>query len=201
MPDHVMNFLTLIPTDGTTVKEVLSAVKCDEFVDGFDSYGSIMFNKIIPKPAKTKGGYGYWYDWRTENWGTQWDAYYDFLVSEKPKPMINETGDRIRFQTAWSPPLPVILELSRKYPSMIFIHTWYSEDLGKWVGLRVLLAGAILHDARPANNSKDAFDFIFNIERCKPADFGIFFNEKNNRYEYIDEDVQACIDYNNNINV
>lgn len=46
-----------------------------------------------------------WYDWSVQNWGTKWNCY---------DGQMNEDGDTMSFYTAWSPPLPVIIALSKK---------------------------------------------------------------------------------------
>jgi hypothetical protein len=124
MPNHCYNILTLTdnpPKTKSAIKKFLSKdEKGDEFLD---------FNKIIKMPPalqitssnadeSTKEGkklkkqqdsnlekYGYkdWYDWCVDNWGTKWNSY-DVSINE----------DSIGFNTAWSPPTPVIIELAEK---------------------------------------------------------------------------------------
>lgn len=53
-------------------------------------------------------GFRDWYDWSVENWGTKWNAYDAEKVEENV----------LLFRTAWSPPVPVILELSRRFPGV-----------------------------------------------------------------------------------
>ena len=50
-----------------------------------------------------------WYNWNTSHWGTKWDA-------REPDSDISDDGTVITysFDTAWSPPVPVFLELSRQ---------------------------------------------------------------------------------------
>ena len=63
--------------------------------------------KIKALEEKNIAEYGIksWYDWSVENWGTKWNSYdgqwgYD-------------DANCFSFLTAWSPPLPVIRELSK----------------------------------------------------------------------------------------
>lgn len=51
-----------------------------------------------------------WFKWRCDNWGTKWNG--GDLVSDD-----SDSDDCIRFDTAWAPPMPLILEVSRKYPN------------------------------------------------------------------------------------
>jgi hypothetical protein len=52
-------------------------------------------------------------DWRLKNWGTKWDAY--FIQKERRPGRLT-----YHFQTAWSPPLPVVAQLGRAFPSLAF---------------------------------------------------------------------------------
>ena len=66
------------------------------------------FEKILPMPEELRGTEAptdnpNWYDWCCENWGTKWNSYDG-----------NVTDDGIGFNTAWSPPSPVITALSKQ---------------------------------------------------------------------------------------
>lgn len=64
-------------------------------------------------------GHDTWYEWCTEHWGTKWNACECTI------------GDNyLEFETAWSAPVPVIKELSRRFPGLIFHHEWADENLG-----------------------------------------------------------------------
>jgi Ferredoxin-like domain in Api92-like protein len=56
------------------------------------------FEKIVPMPKELEGT-----DWCVENWGTKWNSY-DGKVTE----------NAISFNTAWSPPIGVIVALSKR---------------------------------------------------------------------------------------
>lgn len=61
-----------------------------------------------------------WYDWCRRNWGTKWNAYGN-----------SQTGtDTITFETAWSPPEPIIAKLAEMYPDAEIEHWWADEDTG-----------------------------------------------------------------------
>ena len=70
---------------------------------------------------KEKHGATDWYQWCIKHWGTKWNAY--SVVAGK-------TDDReatIHFETAWSPPLPVLDELSKLYPKADLRLLWCDE--------------------------------------------------------------------------
>lgn len=91
------------------------------------------FNSIVPQPEglldrpsrSTAAKYSMpdWYDWRIENWGTKWescDAEYHG----------REDNWFFRFQTAWSPPTPVVKEASRKFSNTVFALRFYEGGMG-----------------------------------------------------------------------
>jgi hypothetical protein len=75
-----------------------------------------------------------WYNFNNNKWGTKWDV----AVSDDEKwaetEITGESSTHIsyRFNTAWSPPLPVIEELSVQHPELE-ITLEYEEEQG-WGG-------------------------------------------------------------------
>ncbi|NJN99357.1 MAG: hypothetical protein HC875_37295 [Anaerolineales bacterium] len=68
--------------------------------------------------------------WRCQNWNTKWDIDTDDYNSWSC------------FLTAWSPPIPVVIELSKKYPNISFILKYELEGdavLGQTVFKMVFL--------------------------------------------------------------
>ena len=107
--------------------------------EGYTSH--IDFNKIITMPAILEGttsppqagdiraehakretGYSDWYEWCRANWGTKWPASQTELREGKKR-------DKISFETAWSPPSPVILALSRMFPENTFTLKFYERGM------------------------------------------------------------------------
>lgn len=94
------------------------------------------FQNVIPMPAELEGtrapvedpnsdenkalrakyGYDNWYDWRWEHWGTKWDAC-DAEIEES-----DDSDLSISFDTAWSFPTPVVVELSKLFPTLTFCY-------------------------------------------------------------------------------
>lgn len=75
-----------------------------------------------------------WYNWNNAHWGTKWDVaradgreYDDTELQDEV-----ENGDNLvlvyRFNTAWSPPIPALLELSRQYPKTLLNLEWEEEQ-------------------------------------------------------------------------
>jgi hypothetical protein len=99
MPNHTDNILTAPDYQGSMSKLLLP------YLYEIDDDYSIDFEKVIPTPAsvdmETPFGENGWYDWRVKNWGSKWNSYSPSLQ-----------GESLFFQTAWSPPLPIITKLS-----------------------------------------------------------------------------------------
>ena len=83
-----------------------------------------------------------WYSWNVRNWGTKWDvAIHNDDEYPETTIEIDITDDETmendllcyRFNTAWSPPEPVIAELARQYPNTT-ITLSYEEETG-WGGV------------------------------------------------------------------
>jgi hypothetical protein len=66
-------------------------------------------------------GHDNWYSWSIENWGTKWNASEPFVATL--------CDDRITytFNTAWSPPIPVIAALAEKFPKLKFSLKYYER--------------------------------------------------------------------------
>lgn len=82
-----------------------------------------------------KYGVDNWYDWAILHWGTKWNAY-EVEVDE----------DSIRFQTAWSTPLPVMSAISRKFPDVDIRVEYADEDIGSNCGWYILRNGKIIDE-------------------------------------------------------
>ncbi len=76
----------------------------------------------------------HWYDWNVRNWGTKWDVSVHDDDKYPETELYEDTGDSLcyKFNTAWSPPVPVIGELSTQYPNLTFTLS-YEEETG-WGG-------------------------------------------------------------------
>lgn len=100
-----------------------------EFVDGETNFD---FKKIVPIPKelidttaptpepdsfesrrlRKLHGADNWYDWSINNWGTKWNSYHDEVDYDGEKSLV------YKFDTAWSPPEPVIDALRKKFPDL-----------------------------------------------------------------------------------
>lgn len=81
-----------------------------------------------------------WYNWNTSHWGTKWDAC-DIQDADTSD---DGTVITYSFDTAWSPPVPVFLELSRQYPTAKISLSYREEQM--WGGHVRYLNGEITED-------------------------------------------------------
>ena len=138
MPNWCHNKLLVIGSQAKLqeFKQFAQGLTLSQFsVDTRDDDIDILdFNKFVPYPEKfakadfrrrqgltDKDGYNNGgYDWCIRNWGTKWGAC-DVDLSEHSKRSL-----LYYFNTAWSPPAPVVVEMSEKFPTLMF-HLNYAE--------------------------------------------------------------------------
>lgn len=84
---------------------------------------------------KKKYGAAGWYDWCVKNWGTKWTASYCSVESDA-------SGLIYKFETAWAPPTPVILMLSKKFPELTFVHEAHEEG-GCWPSFEEVIVNGV----------------------------------------------------------
>lgn len=115
------------------VKNIVHALKYDmDFKKFTDEEGKFDFNKITPMPddiyrgdlgEKERAKYGNrnWYDWSIEHWGTKWNACES-----------NVQGNTVYFETAWSCPVPLLVELGKRVGGILVFYA--DEDTGSNCG-------------------------------------------------------------------
>lgn len=107
------------------------------------------FNRIIPYPkafadqdevaqaARAAGNYNVkdgfndgGYFWCVRNWGTKWPAGEGHNVEIKiPKSGNGKAVVKMTFDTAWSPPKPIITALSQMFPLLVFGIKYYEAGM------------------------------------------------------------------------
>ena len=97
MPNDCYNYLEAPEGDVSLIVDYISTEKRDwsPLPDTF-----LDFEKIMATPEDIGEN---WYGWRSENWGTRSNSYEGHV-----------TEDGISFNTAWSPPTPVIAALAKQ---------------------------------------------------------------------------------------
>lgn len=149
MPNWCNNVLK-VTGDKKKLDEMLKLIKTGDFE--FD------FNKVVPMPEdlmaydapiKNKDkrnqhlvefGATDWYTWRLANWGTKWSAGEGVQVDR-----VSKEECVLCFDTAWSPPGPIIEALGKKYTELTF-RLSYTECGEGFVGVYTVEDGEVVED-------------------------------------------------------
>lgn len=96
-------------------------------------------NSFVPAPNKAIDDYSnVGYSWCIKNWGTKWGCC-DIALTERPRSLIYD------FNSAWSPPLPVVLEMSKQFPQLKFSLRYYEGGMA-FQGLFRCQGGEVIQD-------------------------------------------------------
>lgn len=91
----------------------------------------------LPESTRVRDGYNSGgYEWCVNNWGTKWDAAYATVMSNRKKLVYS-------FDTAWSPPTPVVLAMSKQFPSLKF-RLSYDEPGIRFTGKYEVQGGKVI---------------------------------------------------------
>jgi hypothetical protein len=129
MPNNITNKLQFIG-DEKEIEECKKFIKSDSHIIDFD--------KIIKMPEELNKNEG-WYYWRTEHWGTKWNAYEETVDA-------NDTSI-IVFSTAWRPSVKVIEELSKRFLNLTFKLSFLDDPaMGTRAAFVLIKEGIILEE-------------------------------------------------------
>lgn len=119
-----------------------------EKAEGLKGERNFTFTAFIPQPEdlylgalgkeeKDKYGAHNWHDWNTANWGTKWDAGTALIERERLTALTQlahasmsqepRTTATISFDSAWSPPTPVIKAILKQHPELEIDYTYLNE--------------------------------------------------------------------------
>jgi hypothetical protein len=160
MPNWCTNMISIKGESEGHIKDICEALKSDTSI--FD------FNKIIPYPEKyaeldriadewrgtdgkprfsskdqapvdgfNQGGH----EWVYKNWGTKWNVDSKFIAVSRP----DEDQVVFCFDTAWSPPTPVIQKLSELFPTAGIVLRFKEPDMEE-KGLLSFKAGSVFEE-------------------------------------------------------
>jgi len=119
MPNWCENELTIKGTE-SEIARFLNAVKSEN--SRFD------FNAINPQPETFRAGED-WHEWRGKNWATHPIDDRDLKISQgSVSPDTGQFQIELCFDTAWVPPIPVILEASKRFPTLEFDLEYFEAD-------------------------------------------------------------------------
>jgi len=89
---------------------------------------------------KAKTGYESWYDWALAEWGTKWGDSSTHMTEEGDNTL------HFYFETAWSPPVEGMLNISKKYPMLTFVMTFREGGMGL-AGAVGISNGKVIHES------------------------------------------------------
>lgn len=93
-----------------------------------------------------------WYEWSVKNWGTKWNAC---------NTVVN--GSEMTFDTAWSPAIPAVFEMSRLHPEIAIALLFADEETGYGVGFVLMKGGRIDQQGSFPDGSVDAYKLSFKV--------------------------------------
>ena len=134
-------------------KNIKYAMKKKELTETLENYIKGFFN--IKRYGERD-----WYDRSIENWGTKWNAGDTVVYS-----------DVIEFQTAWSTPIPVFVELSKRLKNVEINVDYADEDIGSNCGSLLIINGNV-HQFEPDNPREFAcnmwgYDYAEYCKECE----------------------------------
>ncbi len=100
--------------------------------------GGLPITQKMADNYKREFGFDNWYAWCVANWGTKWGIYDVSQAEENPH--------QFTFQTAWSPAKGLWLNISKKYPDVLFA-TEFADEGSNFVGREVYQNGKIVESS------------------------------------------------------
>jgi hypothetical protein len=158
MPNWCFQNLTVYGKSEEDVKPFLDAIKDKE------NEGKVSLNQLHPMPKCLEGstsgfftdeekrkeheeqakrnieecGYADWYEWNNANWGTKWGACDVELNDDLP--VKDGYIASLKFESAWSPAVDLIRNISSKFPRLMFSLS-YTEESDAFAGVEVFVQG------------------------------------------------------------
>ena len=172
MPNHCTNWLDVVG-DTDSIAEFRKVVTTPSVHDRKEEEeGTIkIYQRTYPCPLEYYES-DKWYAWCNTHWGTKWGDYDTELVGESP------THLNFQFTTAWGPGVDGILNISRKFPTLVFVGE-YEESGMCFCGAYSVQNGDILAEYEgtyPETEATEDGDYDFDaqfakltqeMERCK----------------------------------
>jgi hypothetical protein len=147
-----------------------------QWFDNLDEDRKNEIKELADKYISNLGKFGFttWYKWSIANWGTKWNSY-DSVVD----------GNTIVFYTAWSPPLPVIYEMSKQFKDVEIKIIYSDENVSFNTGKITFCNGEVLDCIQPEGDTKEGFDIYFELHPYEKE----LYKFENNNYSYVGEKI------------
>jgi hypothetical protein len=133
MPQYVYNILEVYGPE-SDVREFISKSAREEAIFSFEA--------LLPVPEELKQGPASEInDWKSENWGTEYDPYND---DSKPWE-IYEDKALIPFISCWNPPTVFLENVSTLFPTLTFFNQFADEGIN-FVGTETFRDGELIEE-------------------------------------------------------
>ncbi len=133
MPQYVYNILEVYGPE-SDVREFISKSAREEAIFSFEA--------LLPVPEEFKQGPASEInDWKSENWGTEYDPYND---DSKPWE-IYEDKALIPFISCWNPPTVFLENVSTLFPTLTFFNQFADEGIN-FVGTETFRDGELIEE-------------------------------------------------------
>lgn len=149
MPNWCLNNV-IIESDKKTLRKIKQRLRGHDVVFecvaenggvAFEDHATVFsFYKLIPVPPEiARASYDRkGYDWCCDHWGSKWQAVDPEIVTDTINCL------HYRFETAWTPPLPIFHALCNAFPTTK-INASYEETGSELVGTVSLEKGIVSH--------------------------------------------------------
>jgi hypothetical protein len=117
-------------------------------------------------------GYPSWYEWCNANWGTKWNASDPYVEDGK-----------FSFNTAWSAPIELFVEFSKRFPDVEFTYEYADEDTGNNCGSGTIVDGENMVEEYESG-SNEAYELAFRLNGGEEY----FIKNEDGNYVYFDGD-------------
>lgn len=201
----------------STPEEVIRRVRDDMCSGNAKHYAKALSQAKMSKRNFELYGHRSWYTWSRDMWGTKWNAYnqhFPFEIKETKrnrktkhktscyrKRLLKKRIERemsqgnhedfvIRFDTAWSMPMPVFALLSTKCPDSIVNVKYADEDIGSNCGWVEIVDGDVIK-----GEWAGSWSAMTEEEKFKWRKFAIDL-----KYQIEDEDDRIALGYDENYN-
>jgi len=148
--------------------------------------GKVAWNNLQQYGAPT------WYEWSIQHWGTKWNSYGygegEFETAESDHSILC-------FQTAWSPPHPILERLSMMFHDVALERSWADEDIGANCGRFSYSGGERTEEYLPEHDV-EALEFAAEIWGEDLYERGYIKNATGTQYIYVDDEKYELIELN-----